>query len=332
MRPGRRRALLLGAGLAAAAVLAFAWAWRPARTLGPVSDPAQRKAAKLVRRALRTGDPERLREAASRLGSAPAPYRGGPDGQYLRDLVSYLLTPEESRAQAFPDPLRRASLRELTSDHSRLALVVLDMFFFGAHQRREVDSEEAYAFELSACTNPQREMERPQAIVDFLALKPGDRVADVGSGPGYYTFRFAEAVGGAGRVYAVEVNRWMIDFLKRYIAERRIGNVVVWVGKLDETAMPEGALDQAFMTHMFVDIERYYGEAHKRKLYGSVLRSLKPGGCFTVCEPTLGSQPDLTADEIAGRLRAYGFRSFSRPPAASPLNQAPVVKCVKAFR
>ena len=57
---------------------------------------------------------------------------------------------------------------------------------------------------------PERETEeRPRILLDALALKPGQTVADVGAGSGYFTWRMAQRVGPTGRVYATDIQREM---------------------------------------------------------------------------------------------------------------------------
>ena len=51
--------------------------------------------------------------------------------------------------------------------------------------------------------NPRREeWEKTSKIIECLKIKPGMTIADVGSGPGYYTFKFSELIGNTGKVYA----------------------------------------------------------------------------------------------------------------------------------
>src|SRR5882757_2751756 len=53
---------------------------------------------------------------------------------------------------------------------------------------------------------PERENEeRPNLALPALKLKPGEAVADIGAGTGYYTRRLAKIVGDQGTVYAVEI-------------------------------------------------------------------------------------------------------------------------------
>jgi ubiquinone/menaquinone biosynthesis C-methylase UbiE len=47
---------------------------------------------------------------------------------------------------------------------------------------------------------------QPDRLVASLGLRDGDRVADVGAGPGYLTFRLAQAVGARGGVVATDVD------------------------------------------------------------------------------------------------------------------------------
>jgi len=51
---------------------------------------------------------------------------------------------------------------------------------------------------------------KPDQILEAIALKPGQNIADIGSGGGYFSLRFAKIVGQEGKIYAVDANQ---DFL-----------------------------------------------------------------------------------------------------------------------
>ncbi|MBD3414825.1 MAG: hypothetical protein GF421_10400 [Candidatus Aminicenantes bacterium] len=46
---------------------------------------------------------------------------------------------------------------------------------------------------------------KPDEILKHLNIESGESIADIGSGGGYYTYRFAEKAGEEGRVYAVNL-------------------------------------------------------------------------------------------------------------------------------
>jgi len=46
-------------------------------------------------------------------------------------------------------------------------------------------------------------------VIQSLQIRPGDRIADLGSGSGYFVFALAKAVGPTGKVYAVDVDEEM---------------------------------------------------------------------------------------------------------------------------
>src|SRR5688572_6997833 len=57
----------------------------------------------------------------------------------------------------------------------------------------------------------------PRQVIDALNLKPGLTVADLGSGSGYFTRRFIEAVAETGKVYAVDVDPEMLKYAEESV-------------------------------------------------------------------------------------------------------------------
>src|SRR4029450_12444290 len=63
---------------------------------------------------------------------------------------------------------------------------------------------------------PDREAwQKPDQVMDALPVAEGTTVVDLGAGGGWFTMRLARRVGPNGRVYAVDVQRLMIEAISR---------------------------------------------------------------------------------------------------------------------
>ena len=73
---------------------------------------------------------------------------------------------------------------------------------------------------------PEREREEePSKAITALDIKPGQVVADVGAGSGYYTTRLARRVGAGGKVYATDIQPQMLALLQKRVARERLRQV-----------------------------------------------------------------------------------------------------------
>src|SRR5579859_7560447 len=61
--------------------------------------------------------------------------------------------------------------------------------------------------------------------IEALRLKPGDRVLEIGAGPGYVSFALAERVGRQGLVYALDRSAAALAYLERLKDERGIAQI-----------------------------------------------------------------------------------------------------------
>jgi len=107
---------------------------------------------------------------------------------------------------------------------------------------------------------------RPRKTLEALDLKPGQRVADIGSGGGYFTLRFAEAVGEKGKVYAVDGNSEFLGFIERSAEEKGIHNVVLVPIAEHKLNLPEDSIDLVFMrnvTHHIKDRAEYFKDLRR---------------------------------------------------------------------
>ena len=60
--------------------------------------------------------------------------------------------------------------------------------------------------------------QQPEHVLDVLAVRDGQTVADIGCGSGYFTVHLARRVGPKGRVFATDLQQEMLDLLKKKLA------------------------------------------------------------------------------------------------------------------
>jgi len=86
-----------------------------------------------------------------------------------------------------------------------------------------------------------------QAMVAALAVAPGDRIIEIGSGPGFMTVDLARAAGPDGHVDAFDISPGMVDLTRRRSAETGLDNVTVGIGDAAALPVADGAYAAAAM-------------------------------------------------------------------------------------
>ena len=188
-------------------------------------------------------------------------------------LASFVLaTCPASRAQpSRPNPGTNNSHYEFRSEHDPNGI---GKFFLGREIALVMGHQAADWLE-----RPERENEeRPELLLPALKLKPGDTVADIGAGTGYYTRRLAKLVGDKGTVYAVDIQQEMLDLLTNKMAELKIRNVRPILGTITDPNLPARSVDLILMVDVYHEFDYPYEMAK------SLCRALKPGGRMVFVE------------------------------------------------
>ncbi len=110
-----------------------------------------------------------------------------------------------------------------------------------------------------------------QRVMDWLGVRPGMAVADIGAGSGYYTVRLSERVGPEGRVLAQDITPATLARLRSRIARERLANVAVGLGEPGDPRLPSRSADAAVMIHMYHEI------AQPAALLANLVPAFKPG-------------------------------------------------------
>jgi SAM-dependent methyltransferase len=117
-----------------------------------------------------------------------------------------------------------------------------------------------------------------EEVMNFLGVKPGTAVADLGAGMGYYTTRLARRVGPEGRVLAEDVIPAYLTKLKKRVDSEGLGNVTLILGEAHDPHLPFRSVDLVLMVHMYHEAAQPYG------LLFNILPALRPGARVAVID------------------------------------------------
>jgi len=139
-----------------------------------------------------------------------------------------------------------------------------------------------------------------ELLLDRAGVASGMTVLDAGCGPGRVTLPAAERVGPSGQVVAVDVQRRMLDRLRRRLDARGVTNVELVHAGLGSGALDTGRFDVALMVTVLGEIPE------PRVALEELYRALRPGGVLSVTE-VLPDPHYQTVDRVRKLGAAAGF-------------------------
>jgi ubiquinone/menaquinone biosynthesis C-methylase UbiE len=157
---------------------------------------------------------------------------------------------------------------------------------------------------------PERSTEeQPERALGVIGVRPGQVVADVGAGSGYYTIRLARRVAPGGTVYATDIQPQMLALLANRLAKEKVAGVVPVLATAEDPRLPEGTLDLVLM----VDV--YHELAKPQETLRRLRRTLKPDGRLVLIEfrkedpnVPIRLEHKMSVADAKLELEAEGFR------------------------
>jgi predicted methyltransferase len=151
--------------------------------------------------------------------------------------------------------------------------------------------------------------EKPQLLIDALEIEPGQTIADLGAGSGYYSFRIAPLVGPTGRVLAIDIQPAMLEVIAQRASRERIANITTVRASVRDPNLAPGSVDLLFMVDVYHELEYPY------EVMTKVRAALKPGGRVALIEyraedPQVAIKPvhKMSERQVRRELEAAGFR------------------------
>lgn len=161
--------------------------------------------------------------------------------------------------------------------------------------------------------NPERHLWLPPAdVIDALGVQPGQVIADVGAGTGYFTLPLSSAVGADGKVYAIDGQQEMLAWIERKLHMTEFQNIEMLHAEASNTSLPAARCDFFFLANLWHEIE------DRAAVLAEALRVLKQGGQIAILDwrtdvERIGGPPLEHRISSADALKEMQFAGFEEP-------------------
>ena len=251
-------------------------------------------------------------------------------GEYsaLQWLCEAKIADDAKRETMLKDPLTRSFYHKMTDDSCRTLRYYLlhkyklvnDSIRMLSDSILEMSGEvgrthRSYLEDYILALNPKRpSWENTQKIINNLGISQGDKVADIGCGSGFFTYKFSKMVGSKGKVYALELKDEHIATLQSFLKSEHIYNVDTIKGREDFIELPE-QVDKMFMCSLYHVMYGVVSDNDRNAYLESLTKWLKPGGELIIVDngpvddntlPYHG--PYISHELIEHQLGFYGFK------------------------
>ncbi len=202
----------------------------------------------------------------------------------------------------------RTGILILTLLFSPFLLAAQDAVKRDPHQMHRLHRDpQAY---IGALEDPKRDAyQKPHEVVHALGLKPGEVVADIGAGSGYFTFHLARHVGENGKIYAVDVSPDMILHINRRIRDTKATNIVSVLADPNDPLLPDQSVNRLFVCNVWHHV------GNQTNYLSLMKKMLKPGGEIVMIDfhkkelpvgPPL--QTKIAREDLIKQIESNGFR------------------------
>jgi len=177
-------------------------------------------------------------------------------------------------------------------------------------------TQRAFLEDFILFNNPKREIwEKTSTIIEKLPLAAGDKIADLGSGPGYYTYKFSRIAGDNGFVYAIDIKQGHLDFIDKFLKKNKITNVkTIKSGTDNKYKLPE-KVDYVFSCSLYHVVYGVFSEKERNDFISCIKESLKDNGKLILIDnsPVINKDlpyhgPYISKELIISQLEKYGFK------------------------
>ncbi|MEP7340647.1 MAG: methyltransferase domain-containing protein [Acidobacteriota bacterium] len=147
-------------------------------------------------------------------------------------------------------------------------------------------------------------------VVETLKVKPGQHIADIGSGSGLFTRPLAKQAGAKGVVYAVDIDPELLKYVEKTAAEQKLTNIKTILGGEADPRLPE-------KVDLIVIIDTLHHIANQPAYLKGLKKYMKPNGRialidFTKTWPAGHEKMVYKVEDLDGWMKAAGFKQIEK--------------------
>jgi ubiquinone/menaquinone biosynthesis C-methylase UbiE len=159
-------------------------------------------------------------------------------------------------------------VRTLVTRRRVLVLLVGAVFcaFCAAAPKKKQDSRDSW--------------QQAARVVEDLGLKEGSRIADIGCGRGYFTYRLGKAVGATGKVYATEISEKLLKPVSDRVKKDKLTNIEPVLSDPTDTKLANESVDAALV----VNVLHHVPKDQRAALVKDIVEAIRPGGYLFIVD------------------------------------------------
>jgi len=151
--------------------------------------------------------------------------------------------------------------------------------------------------------------QKPDEVVKSLNLKPGDVIADIGAGDGYFTRRFAKAVSPGGEALGLEISSSKVESMKRDAERLGLDTYKAVLVEADDPGFEPGSVNIIFLC------DAYHHLRNRTEYFKKASRGLKKDGRVVIVDfynkqMDIGPPPSHTVSKqvVLDEMKSAGYQ------------------------
>ena len=170
---------------------------------------------------------------------------------------------------------------------------------------------------LKKLEDPKREVVmQPERVLDIFKVRAGETIADLGAGSGFFSFRLASRVGPKGKVYAVEIEDELLDYIGGKMTKEKVANISLVKSTETGPNLPPGSCDKILVAGC------YYYFPDPVGFMRDVRKALKAGGVVAVIDLEKEKVLAAASKSKTGKQKDYIFKVKAKSTVIDEMKKA----------